>query len=285
MNTIVDYAKGGVEQAGEVAVAQRVPVNTYESIVNGLLGRKRQKLPLVDSSGGDLISPEVVSIPVRDKHGMGLLRILSEAQASGYLYFNDKMTHGMLSPNYDASGQNKKNSIRFQSVLGGFTIRKGVWLPEASNALYLAGATGLEAKGVGSHDVPVSKDPEHKLTIYGAVSKGDINIAKTHAQHGVRKSGDSVAHSLSDGSLGDVFSPKSIEGFNGFGKPIELTGNEVPNATFYIPVGYLENPEQSFGAYITNSGLTPEQIVSGAAIRAVSSRGKSVSEFTKAMEG
>lgn len=283
MNTIVDFAKGGVEQAGEVAVAHRVPVDSYEKLVSGLLRQKRLRIP-VDSTDGVKKQAEAVGIPVSGR-SMQLLSMLSDAQPAGYLSFGGETTHGMLSPNYDSEGKVKKNTVRFQSVVGGFTIRNGVWLPEAANAIYLAGATGLEAKGVGGHDIPVSEDPEHKLTVLGAITKGDISIAKNHAQHGVRESGGSVAASLTNGQLGDVFAPKSIDGFSGFGRPIELTGREQPPAAFYIPVGYLENPEQAFGAYITDGDITPEQIVNGAAYRAIGNRGGSVSEFTKAMEG
>ncbi len=284
MNTIVDYAKGGVEQVGDVAVAHRSPVSSYENIIAGLLRQKRLKIP-VDSSDGVKKQAEAIGIPVSGK-SIELLRILSDAQPAGYLSFKGETTHGMISPNYDSRGREKKGTVRFQSVLGGFTIRNGVWLPEAANAIYLAGATGLESKGMGDcHSIPVSKDPEHKLTVIGAISKGDINIAKTHAQHGVRESGGSVASSLTNGQLGNVFAPDSIEGFSGFGKPVELTGNEQPSATFFIPVSYLENPEQAFGAYITDGDITPEQIVNGAGYRAINSRGAVIGEFTKAMEG
>lgn len=282
MNTIVDYAKQGVEGVGELARNNRPEINNFSNLINGLL-RVPRTIIEADTADGVKKSLEVVGIPVSGERSMQLLRMLSISQAPGYLGTGNRTVHGMLSPNYDESGERRKNTIRFQSVIGGFTIRNGVWLPEPNNALYLAGATGLETQGSGSHSRPHSIDPEHKLTVYGAASVGDISVAKKHAQHDLRKRGGSVARGLSDGSIGNIFSGKSIEGFSGFGEPIELTGNEKPTANFYIPVGYLDNPEQAFGAYIGSGDITPEQIITGAALRTVSLRGVKTTDFVKAM--
>lgn len=286
MNTILEYAKGGIEESGEVTPIHRPEISTYHSVVDGLrnMPGARQKID-VEASDGVMQSIEVVGIPVSGQRSLSLLRIMSDAQAPGYLHYGGQTMHGMLSPNYDHEGTHQKSTVRFQALVGGFAIKNGLWIPDPANAMYLAGATGLESAGVGGHDRSLSEDPEHKLTVLGAVSKEDISIAKTHAQHGIREASDSVAHSLSDGKLGNVFAPQSIDGFEGFGRPIELNGAEQPAATFFIPMGYLERPEQAFGAFITDDGITPEQIVSSAAYRAVKSRGSDIEYYTQAMEG
>ncbi len=48
-------------------------------------------------------------------------------------------------------------------------------------------------------------EPEHAATLLGAISVSNLDIAKTHANHGVRKNGSSVATGLSNGTLGNVF--------------------------------------------------------------------------------
>jgi hypothetical protein len=288
MKTFIDTAKQGAESIGaEIRTIPKQDANNHADLLGRLASMKTIKIP-VETSDGTRKDIEVIGIPVQGT-GLPLLRMLSAVQASGYLRQPTLGTtiHGMLSPNYDHKGEEQQSTIRFQGVNGGFTIENGVWLPEAKNATFLAGATGLEGKGMGGSEAH-GLDPEHRLNAYGALSIGNIAQARSHAQHGVRESGGSIAHALSNSKLGTTFAAgggaeDEAEKFLGFTEAVELKGTE--GATFYIPRPYIDSPEESFGAFITTSDLSPQQVLVGSALQVNVTRGNDPLEFIKEMEG
>lgn len=280
MINITDVGRKGAEQVGELKILKKPDTNGVDGFVDGLRSLKTTKLE-VRTADGVLMPVEVTPIPVAGR-GISLLGKLSLLQQTGYMHDSSGVRHGMLSPNYDYTGRNRKDSIRFMPTNDGFTIKNGVWLPDAQHTLMLAGATSLESEGVGSDHHAI--DPEHKAGVYGATSLGDMSKAINHAQHGVRKSGMSIAEGLTNGVLGNVFARGSIDGFDGFDVSNDYTGSE--GAVFYIPKSYLESPDQTMGAYFGPDidGVTPDRVFAGAALQANMMRGKNPNEYMKAME-
>jgi len=276
MRNFIDTAKRGAETLGaEIDIAPKQDPNKHSSVIDRLKKINATKIP-VETSDGVKKDIEVVGFPVKLK-SLPMLQMLSAMQTAGYLRTpeNGITQHGMLSPNFDHTGKNRKSSVRFQPVNDGFTIKNGVWVPEAKNA-------GLEAEGIGSEGSH-GKDPEHRINVYGALSLGDIDKAKGHAQHGIRSSGSSVSRGLTNGKLGNVFAPDPVEGFSGFAEPIELDGSE--GAIFFLPKSYMDNPEQSFGAFITDAEFSAQQVLVGGALQVNRNRGNNPVDFMKAMEG
>lgn len=285
MKNILDHAKRGAENVGELAGGHSVDQSRLAVFIQKLLESKAFTKIEVDTTDGVKRSVEAVTVPVRGQ-GMNLLQALSDASPTVFLRHANRTTQGMISPNYDTDGRNKLGGVRFLGVRDdSFVIRNGSWVPEPTTGLYLAGATGLESKDVGGSDhakIDVRKDPEHKISVYGAVSLGNIALARSHAQHDYRSKGGSVATGLTNGALGNVFAPGSIDTFSGFGAPITLDGTE--GATIFIPRDYLERPTQSFGALMTGTDITPERVITGAALGAISDRGGNVVNYMRQME-
>ena len=220
----LEHAKRGSESVGQLQEAQRAaPMPEVVSFIGQLLTMKKVKIN-TDTSGGVKESVEVIPIPLRGQ-GFTIAKVLEELRPTVFVSSKLGLRQGMMSPNYDAHGRSKLSSVRVLPLArSNFTVTKakGLWVPDASAAASLAGATSLEAKGVGSHSVNSSlgADVEHKLTAMGALSIGREDISINHAQHLLRESGGSVAEGLTSGKLGDLFSSSSLEGVEGFGAPL-----------------------------------------------------------------
>lgn len=288
MRTLIEYGKRGTELAGDIKTVPNVEHAPYKKQLEYLLTlRGLRTFVDVDTDLGVKKKLEVITVPLFGE-GYQLARGLADGRPTVFVHTQTGLRQGMMSPNYDHEGKERLAAVKIQLLKQrAFEVSTKLWLPDADDAVYLAGVTALEAQGVGGHDAPVEQDLEHRLSVLGAVSLGDITLAQEHGQHAVRERGSSVAAGLSNYKLGSIFAEGSIGGFEGFDEPITFDGSE--NGKFmFIPVSYVENPEQAFGGLMdTSPGLAPEGIVIGAGMKALEARNmlKDHGVYQKAMIG
>jgi hypothetical protein len=190
----------------------------------------------------------------------------------------------MLSPGYDEHGESRRPTVRAIPVnKSELPVTPGLWLPDPTQTMALAGAVATEKRGVGGH-VSGTADIEHRLSTMGAVTLGSIELAASHSQHAVRRQGGSTATQLSGGNLGTIFAPGSVEGFDGFGAPIEYDG--TTRQVVYMPDSYFDRPDQAFGALVQTEGMSPERFIGGLSMGVLAERGLMgvLDMYTKAME-
>ena len=220
--------------------------------------------------------------------GFRLAQMLSEHSPMVYVPTNSRYREAMMSPNYDAHGENIRPTVRVIPVnKSGIPVNSALWLPDASQVMALAGSVSMEKKGVGGHGNGMS-DVEHKLSVIGAVTLGNVRLASAHAQHHVRENAGSTATALSNGSLGTVFSKGRIERFDGFGEPIEYDGST--KQVLFIPDSFFDNPYETFGSLIgaeaqAKGGITPETYITQLGLKVLDpGQLGQLDTYTKAME-
>jgi hypothetical protein len=167
-----------------------------------------------------------------------------------YARVGNKTSMGMLSLNYDTTGTDRLSTLKIIPLQQAYPLNSNLD-PDAAMATMLAGAVSAERAGVGSDKGVIASDFEHQATILGAVSLGDPNRAISHANHGVRKSGSSVATGLANGSLGNLYVPdRAGSGFTGYGDPViidQITAQ--PGDMLMIPDRWLDSEAAWGGTY------------------------------------
>lgn len=271
MNTIIDYGKKGAEHLKEFTepVIQKVDPLLYRQVE---IIKQFPKTTLVDeTSDGKRESINAHVLTLSNPHVFKLLHAFSAYQPLVYIGQADRpASMGILSPNYDDHGHERNPDLKVIPLFTPYPLRaKGNhFVPDARMMTMLAGAASAESKGVGSHG-DINKDFEHRATILGGISIGNPNVAINHNNHAVRQGDGSVASSLTNGQLGNLYAPNQSENdFTGFGQPIVVkSGATQPTDIIYIPESFLE----SFEAYGVTYDQAP-QIMLGAGLKALHSR-------------
>jgi hypothetical protein len=284
----------GLRAQGVEVLTTHTPVDVVDPIMAAFVGLKNS-LPLkkirITSNDGVEIDRQARMIPLFGE-GFELAKMLADVSPMVYLPgATGGYIEAMLSPNYDAHGHKQRPTLRALPVAKtGILIdtsAKGLWLPDANQVMALAGGVSMEKPGVGGHGSGTG-DVEHKNSVMGALSKNDLRLARSHAQHDVREEGGSAAHQLSNGKLGTLYAPGQIENFSGFGEPIEFDG-KTKNQTnvMFMPDNFFDHPDQVFGALLRGpEGLTPEQFITGLGLGVLEQRGQlqQLDTYTKEME-
>lgn len=281
----------GFEGGETVSVSQTQldidSTNTFIDQLTQLKGNLPKKDISVPTIDGVLKKMSARMIPLFGE-GFNLARMLSEHSPMVYVPTNGQYREAMMSPNYDAHGENIRPTVRVIPVnRSGIAVDSALWLPDANQVMALAGGVSMEKKGVGGHGNGTS-DVEHKLSVIGAVTLGDVRLASGHAQHHVRESAGSTATALSNGSLGSVFSKGRIERFDGFGEPIEYDGST--KQVLFIPDSFFDNPYETFGSLIgaeaqAKGGITPETYITQLGLKVLNpGQLGQLDTYTKAME-
>lgn len=257
MRNIVDIGKQGAEHVDidtpgphqlvtgiepYLPVIEKFPVTKIEAEIND--GTKK--------------SIEVHSLLLNNPQVFGLAWHLAMYEPIVYAQQADRTVMGILSPNFDEHGQQRRPSLKIIPLKQAYPlIQQGTdLLPDAQMATMLAGSAHAEGAGVGSHAVAAERDYEHKLAIVGSISLGRNSITADgkHMQHALRHR-SSVATGLSDGSLGNIFTAdgQRTGGFPGYGMPMIFHPDTAQSTdTIYLPKGFL-NSERAFGAYYTDA--------------------------------
>lgn len=279
--------KGG--ETVEVSQKQLDIVSTQTFIDQLLLLKDRlpRKDISVPTTDGVLKDLSARMIPLFGE-GFRLAQMLSERSPMVYVPTNGRYREAMMSPNYDAHGENVRPTVRVIPVnKSGIPIDSALWLPDANQVMALAGGVSMEKKGVGGHGDGTS-DVEHKLSVIGAVTLGNVRLASGHAQHHVRENAGSTATALSNGTLGSVFSKGRIDRFDGFDEPIEYDGST--KQVLFIPDSFFDNPYETFGSLIgaeahANGSITPETYITQLGLEVLSTEQLGqLDTYTKAME-
>jgi hypothetical protein len=177
----------------------------------------------------------------------------------------------MLTANYNPSGDTsgsfeRHETIKFIPLNQAYPLT-GKLLPDARMATMLAGAASAERAGVGSES-NLGGDLEHQVTILGALSLGNSNIAISHANHAAR-SNSSVASGLSNGQLGNLYAAGSLGEFPGYGQAITIHRQSAGDTAVYVPDSFLEDPDNNaFGV----SYQQAERMLVGAGMQALYER-------------
>lgn len=160
-----------------------------------------------------------------------------------------KVEMGILSPNFDEHGVARLPTIKVLPLKNPYPLvsRGSDLLPDVQMATMLAGSAHAEGKDSGSHSKPPELDYEHKLAFIGAISLGKTSITEggRHVQHAVRQH-SSVAAGLTNGALGNIFTPDGDRtgNFTGYGLPLTFDQNASwPTDAIFVPKGFLHNQE------------------------------------------
>jgi hypothetical protein len=256
MRTILDIGKQGADTLDiEAPTPSRLAIEGIE-IFEPIISPIETESINVDTDRGIKEPVDMHRLRLSDPvifgivHAMALYAPIVYAQKG-----QERAVMGMLSLNYDETGTYRRPSISVLPLVTPYPlIKKGrELLPAPEMATMLAGSAHAEGPGVGSHNRPPIQDYEDTFTLLGAISLGKDTILDENGNHThfkVRKR-TTVANSLTDGTLGNVFEPNgdSLAGFSGYGMPMIFRwGNTQPTDAIYIPAKFLPK-EQAYGVY------------------------------------
>ncbi len=267
MKSILDIGKSGADQLDdwiEPGSPTQPGVNQELAQISGILKKFPRARLEAEVDDGTKRSVDVRAIAMSDSRVFELVRSYASYEPMVYLGNNRQpAVMGMLSSAHDSHGESRLPMIRFFPLKNAYPLTSKA-LPDARMATMLTGAVGLERAGVGGHSGNIAKDPEHRLTVIGAVSLGNPLIALRHDNHAVRKT-SSVAAGLTEGSLGRIFegSTDMDPNFQGFAQPLILDPKLAMTTTLYIPDSFLES-ETAYGGFYTDA----VRITTGAGLRA-----------------
>lgn len=272
MNKITDYGARGAEHITEYTKPETPEIDSVlEAHINIVKQFPRIRLE-EDAADGAKKPIDTFVLPLSNDKTFRLVHSL--ANYSPLVYISPEggpASMGILSPNYNNHGHKRNPDIKVIPLFTPYPlIQKGQFdlVPDARMMTMLAGAANSEAKGVGGHG-NVDKDFEHKATILGAISIGNHSVAINHDNHEIRKQDGSVASNLTNGRLGNLYTPNQSEhDFTGFGPPIVIKANQ-PNtkSKLYIPESFLGN-EEAFGVTYDDA----DRIMLGAGMQALHNR-------------
>jgi hypothetical protein len=256
MRTILDIGKQGAETFElETPTPDNLAIEGIERFESILRQFSTEQID-VDTDLGTKETIRMHKLLLSDPQVFGLVHAMAPYEPIVYARKGQKeAVMGMLSPNYDETGSFRRPTISVLPLTTPYplTSKGGELLPASEMATMLAGSAHAEGVGVGSHNNPPAKDYEDNLTFIGAVSLGQSTILDkdgNHTHFKVRQK-TTIANSLTDGTLGNVFSPSgdNLAGFSGYGKPILFSqANSQPTDAIFIPAKFLQK-EQAYGVY------------------------------------
>lgn len=186
---------------------------------------------------------------------------------------NNPAVMGMMSANFDNQTDMRSNDIRIIPLLRPRPLT-AEGKPHAESAIMLAGAVMLERAGVGLDQPGVAMaEPEHKLTLSGALSLDNPAIAIAHRNHDIRQAGGSTAQALTSGDLGTLYAADNAQyGFNGYGEPLVFRlGQTQPNDMLMIPDSTLGEGEY-WGSSPAMAEVSPLRVMHGAGLHILGQR-------------
>lgn len=285
MRNIVDIGKQGAEHVDVAIPTAQVELDGRAPFLHVIGGFPVQKIPTAVEDGTPRISAdvEVHSLLLQDRRDPTDRRVFDLvwhfALYEPMVYASKAgrpAVMGMLSPNFDSEGKVRQPSIKVLPLLQPYPLikrGKADFAPDENMATMLAGSAHSEGEGSGGHDKPVEEDYEHRLTIVGAASLGKdtiLNEEGEHVQHGERQENGSVAASLTDGKLGNLFVPDGDQtgGFTGYAPPLVFEwGQLTPQDAIFFPKSFLGR-DQAYGAHYEEGA----RIVYGAGVQIMYAR-------------
>jgi len=274
MESIVDIGRRGGEKVGDVAFveqSERLSIDANLAKLVDVIKRFPTQTIRPEGADGTKRDVQVHTLPLCNERVFGLVSALAAYEPMVFAHQESggrvRRVQGMLSPNYDQSGEFPRPDIKVLALNRPYPLTRDL-RPDARMATLLAGAASTESKGVGSEKGEVTKDPEHNLTMLGAVSLRSADTALSHANHDVRKT-SSVATGLTNGTLGTIYTPdSSVSDFPGFGEPVTFEPGKVgPKDVLLIPDSFLESAE-AYGV----SAPDPLRVLMGAGHEILSRR-------------
>lgn len=263
MRNIVDIGKKGGERLTDLALPH-VELRVDDPFLQMRLAAIRKVRPVtIQSEGPDGTKRpiEVIPLPLRNERVFNFVHDIAPYGPMLYSSVGKRKGEdadlGMVSPNFDTSGQERLPSIKIIPLRIAYPLTSKLQ-PNALMATMLAGATELESQGIGSEE-RARVDPEHRVTLLGAISLNNPSVALSHQNHEVRggyvdrASGlavpaSSVATGLTDGRLGTLYSPDSDDPeFSGYGNPVNVhQGGATATDTLWYPKSFLDG-DAAFG--------------------------------------
>lgn len=281
MRNILEIARQGEDRlSDDIKIAESVDLASLERFSATVKRFPRQQIETeLDSGVKQAIG--VYTLLLANRQVFELLRGAAVLEPIVYARTQGRRVMGMLSANYDEDGRNRLPTLKIIPLQRPYPLTSNQQ-PDARMATMLAGAVSIERAGVGDHSGLVSADPEHRSTMYGAISVDKPSIAISHKNHQVRRT-NSVATGLTNGQLGNLFAPDyATSDFPGFGDPLEIRAEAVgPEDAIFIPESFVDgNNLESYGVIYDDA----PRLMLGAGLQVLyERRGRSVSSQIQAL--
>lgn len=268
MRNIIDIGERGSQKLGNFRHPQPEAIDHNLPRQLALVKRFPLQAIEVDTVDGVKKSVQVRTMLLSNPAVFRLVWSLAAHELMVFARHGGQAVQGMLSANFDTRGTSRLPAIKVIPLQNSYPLTSRL-LPDPRMATMLAGAVSAERAGVGGHDGVVTQDFEHRATILGAISVDTPDIALSHQNHGVRRSGSSVATGLTNGRLGSMYQPDAALGeFTGYGAPVLFDEKSVqPADAIFIPDSFI-GEESSFGRRYPDAS----KIMLGAGLEALYAR-------------